>query len=206
MLRHTTLCAFFVVIMAMGSIYAQGRNGVCGGLSGNEFGLCNAYCEAMDCDGDPKVSEQTCTQVALNFSRATGGGEPNCGPSSAPTGSQLGSCPCNFDVQYWTSFKAQIVKTENATAFTCTWVNSSGPLTLMNLTVDSSSTQDTLTFVATDPVSISGGTCAYDVDFDSEPTSLTTPGGERLVNSEEFPACVSDIAALRDEYLILCGQ
>ena len=31
---------------------------VCEGLSGAAFGLCNAYCEAMDCDGEPKASQK----------------------------------------------------------------------------------------------------------------------------------------------------
>ncbi len=37
-------------------------------LSGEEFGLCNAYCEAMDCDGDnPQASAKACEKVRLKF-------------------------------------------------------------------------------------------------------------------------------------------
>ena len=207
MLRHTTLCTFVVVIMAMGSIYAQGRRSAyCDGLTGSAYGLCNAYCEAKKCgSSDQNGSDESCTQIYDNFKEvAPAEIDMPCGGPISP-GSQVGSCPCNFNVQFWTS-KTQIVKTENATDFTCTWLNSSGPFTLMNLTVDSSSTQDILTFVTTDPVSIQGGTCAYDAHFNSDTTIITTPGGELLVTPVDFPACVSDIAALRSAYLALCGQ
>jgi len=38
---------------------------VCDGEVGAAFGLCNAFCEAMDCDSDsPRASEQACDRVA----------------------------------------------------------------------------------------------------------------------------------------------
>ncbi len=41
---------------------------VCDSLAGGEaWGLCNAYCEAMDCDGTPKASDQACERVLKNF-------------------------------------------------------------------------------------------------------------------------------------------
>jgi len=41
---------------------------VCDPLSGAQFGLCNAYCEAMDCDSDePQASEKACLKVYDNF-------------------------------------------------------------------------------------------------------------------------------------------
>ncbi len=205
MLRHTTLCAFVVVIMAMGSIYAQGRRGeICADLWGEPgFGLCNAYCEAKKCDSTDQIgSDNSCSQILANFQEVSNKTMP-CGEYISP-GSQGGSCPCNFGVQFWTSKTPQIVKTENATAFTCTWLNSDDPFTLMNLIVDSSSTQDTLTFVAQDPSM--GGACAYDVHLNTDAEIITTPGGELPVTSEQFPACADDIAALRSAYLTLCGQ
>lgn len=34
------------------------------GFVGKEYGLCNAYCEAMDCDSEsPQASDQACTRV-----------------------------------------------------------------------------------------------------------------------------------------------
>lgn len=41
----------------------------CDGLHGAAFGLCNAYCEAQDCDVHPRPS---CAQLRANFSRITG--------------------------------------------------------------------------------------------------------------------------------------
>ena len=41
---------------------------VIAGLFGEEFGLCNAYCEAMDCDGaNPQASIKACEKVKANF-------------------------------------------------------------------------------------------------------------------------------------------
>lgn len=44
---------------------------VCADLSGAAFGLCNAYCEAQDCDAqDPERA--SCEQLRRNFERLTG--------------------------------------------------------------------------------------------------------------------------------------
>lgn len=42
---------------------------VCDGLTGAAWGLCNAYCEAMDCDGVPQASDAACNRVADNFDK-----------------------------------------------------------------------------------------------------------------------------------------
>jgi hypothetical protein len=42
---------------------------VCSGLQGAAFGLCNAYCEAQDCDVHPRPS---CAHLLANFRRITG--------------------------------------------------------------------------------------------------------------------------------------
>src|SRR5512139_2884239 len=42
---------------------------VCSGLSGAAFGLCNAYCEAQDCDVHPRPS---CPVLRRNFEKITG--------------------------------------------------------------------------------------------------------------------------------------
>jgi hypothetical protein len=44
---------------------------VCDGLMGREFGLCNAYCEAMDCDAQFDAPA-ACDSLRDNFYRATG--------------------------------------------------------------------------------------------------------------------------------------
>lgn len=91
------------------------------GLSGASWGLCNAYCEAMDCDGDaPKASPKACEKVLRNFQKKTHGSDPPCMVADAdrdavtddvdncpetPNGRALGSCmtgpfagePCEDD-------------------------------------------------------------------------------------------------------------
>jgi hypothetical protein len=42
---------------------------VCSGLTGAAFGLCNAYCEAQDCDVHPRPS---CPVLRRNFEKTTG--------------------------------------------------------------------------------------------------------------------------------------
>jgi hypothetical protein len=58
---------------------------VCDGLKGALFGLCNAYCEAMDCDSpNPHASPTACAQVLGNFMKHSGGQPPPCAVT----------CPC----------------------------------------------------------------------------------------------------------------
>jgi hypothetical protein len=65
---------------------------VCDGLGGGLFGLCNAYCEAMDCDGpDPHASNKACEKVRQNFERASGGAAPPCAETPVV-------CPCLFPI------------------------------------------------------------------------------------------------------------
>ena len=46
---------------------------VCDSQTGAAFGLCNAYCEAMDCDSPaPQASATACSRVQENFLRITG--------------------------------------------------------------------------------------------------------------------------------------
>ena len=46
---------------------------VCDNETGAAFGLCNAYCEAMDCDSpNHHASDTACAQVKSNFEKKTG--------------------------------------------------------------------------------------------------------------------------------------
>ena len=50
---------------------------VCDNETGAAFGLCNAYCEAMDCDsGAPQASQKACDKVRDNFVKQTGEAPP----------------------------------------------------------------------------------------------------------------------------------
>ncbi len=61
------------------------------GLTGASWGLCNAYCEAMDCDDDfPLASEVACARVLEQFQRASGGLVPPCFPFPPPECRSLG--------------------------------------------------------------------------------------------------------------------
>ncbi len=53
---------------------------VCDGLEGAAFGLCNAYCEAMDCDSDEGYNQHpiACDKVFANYEKKTGGEVPPC--------------------------------------------------------------------------------------------------------------------------------
>ena len=52
---------------------------VCDDLDGALFGLCNAYCEAMDCDSDmPQASQKACDATLTNFMKKSGGEAPPC--------------------------------------------------------------------------------------------------------------------------------
>lgn len=221
MLRHTTLCAVVVVMMAMGGTYAQSTDGACDGLGleDNAWGLCNAYCYAMDCDGDRNAPGRECAQVAWNFSEATGGDPMPCETPANPSGSQTGSCPCNFDQQFWTE-QPQILPSPHlpsctgtadpSTCITCGINTMSASTTflsiLVNLWTDGfSSQEDKLFFFTTEPSSLLGGACGADASFASG-DSFTTPGGELPVTSEEFSGCAADIGVLKDAYLGLCSR
>ncbi len=67
-------------LISWSSIHAKTPDGkppseetVCDGETGAAFGLCNAYCEAMDCDSpNHQASDTGCAQVKANFMRKTG--------------------------------------------------------------------------------------------------------------------------------------
>ncbi len=61
---------------------------VCDRESGAAYGLCAAFCEAMDCDGkDPSASEAACLKVKDKFIQVTGRQSLPC----------EGSPPCTFN-------------------------------------------------------------------------------------------------------------
>jgi hypothetical protein len=53
--------------------YTPAVETVCDSQVGASYGLCNAYCEAMDCDSDaPQASATACIKVANKFINITG--------------------------------------------------------------------------------------------------------------------------------------
>lgn len=70
------------------------RETICDSQSGAAFGLCNAYCEAMDCDSPaPEASPKACERVLANFVRHTGE-QPPC----------VVSCPCTGQLPLFAAF------------------------------------------------------------------------------------------------------
>ncbi len=218
MLRHTTLCAVVVVLTVIGA-YAQTPDDDCYGLDDNAWGLCNAYCYAMDCDGDRNASGRDCARVAWNFSRATGAKIMPCETPQDQPGPPTGSCPCNFDLQFWTS-QNQILDSTNLplctgtadpnTCITCGINTMSSSTTflsvLVNLWADGiSSQEDKLFFFTTEPSSLLGGACGADISLSSG-YIFTTEGYQLPVTSEEFGACAFDIGILKDAYATMCSQ
>lgn len=75
-----------MLVVFMGIAHAKTPDGstpaeesVCSGLSGASWGMCNAYCEAMDCDNeDSKASSTACSRIAQKYHERTGGVLP-CG-------------------------------------------------------------------------------------------------------------------------------
>jgi hypothetical protein len=51
---------------------------VCSELEGVAFGLCVSYCEATDCDGNPRASQRACDRLRSAWRRQTGLDELPC--------------------------------------------------------------------------------------------------------------------------------
>lgn len=85
--RHLFLCSLFGVLalVMVSSVSANTSDGmtpavenVCDELIGDAaWGLCNAYCEAMDCDSDdPQASQNACDAVSRRFEEVADGLPP----------------------------------------------------------------------------------------------------------------------------------
>lgn len=70
------------------------RETICDSQHGAAFGLCNAYCEAMDCESPaPQASPRACQRVLDNFLRHTGQ-MPPC----------AATCPCTEQLPLFAAF------------------------------------------------------------------------------------------------------
>ena len=102
MWRYSALVLALLAVAGVNTLQARtvdgstpAEEGVCDELTGAEFGLCNAYCEAQDCDArDPEPA--SCERLRRVFDRVTGGGEfpcddMGCGDDCNP---EPGPCSC----------------------------------------------------------------------------------------------------------------
>jgi hypothetical protein len=77
-----------LLLLCTGAALAQTPD-ACDGETGAAYGLCNAYCEAMDCDSDnAQASETACGKVKAKFTNITG-------RTSLPCEAPPVICPCN---------------------------------------------------------------------------------------------------------------
>lgn len=98
-----------VLVLAAGSVFAKTPDGkppsvetICDNEHGAAFGLCNAYCEAMDCtDPNQAASNQGCASVKANFEKKTGRPLP-C----------LVQCPCEGLLQLFADIKSGVATVE----------------------------------------------------------------------------------------------
>lgn len=80
MRKSLWILAFCIVFIGTGSASAKTPDGqtpaqetVCDNETGAAYGLCNAYCEAMDCtDPNQRASDKGCESVKANFEKKTG--------------------------------------------------------------------------------------------------------------------------------------
>ena len=99
MKAHLTLF-FALLLICTGAALAQGtpdlmtpaQEAVCDGESGAAYGLCNAYCEAMDCESaNAQASATACSKVRDKFTNITGRALPCETCPAPPPGTP---CPC----------------------------------------------------------------------------------------------------------------
>jgi len=74
---------------------------ICSNETGAGYGLCNAYCEAMDCEStSPSASATACQKVADKYQEVTNNSHPPCAcPMMAyPSFNSLVSNPATIDI------------------------------------------------------------------------------------------------------------
>ena len=88
----------------------------CDTFNGVAYGLCNAYCQAMDCDTGAYADDDACDAVALQFEDLTG--EPLVCPDD---GGQVGDgCRDQCDVEYKYSVEQCASQSTREQYFRCT--------------------------------------------------------------------------------------
>jgi hypothetical protein len=113
MRKSLWLAAFALVLFGAFGAFAKTPDGqppsqetVCDNESGAAYGLCNAYCEAMDCDDAGKhASDAGCAAVRRNFERKTGRPMP-C----------QATCPCAGLLQLFADINSGAVQVQRCIA------------------------------------------------------------------------------------------
>lgn len=113
MKKSLWIFAFAFLVFGSQSVSAKTPDGkppseetVCDNESGAAYGLCNAYCEAMDCDDPAKrASDAGCAAVRRNFEKKTG----------RPIPCEL-TCPCAGLLQLFADINSGAVQVRRCIA------------------------------------------------------------------------------------------
>ncbi len=101
-----------VMIVLFVPTYASAKQAptVCDGLKGKAYGLCNKYCEALDCDWDPNASKNACEALKANYSKLTGESELPCEMMSlgCVVGDSGEAPPFPFDIGDGNDYRARV--------------------------------------------------------------------------------------------------
>jgi len=89
-----------IIVLLFVPLHAGASPSVCDGESGKAKGLCNAYCEAMDCDWNQSASGGACNAVKSAFTKLTGRTELPCEQKSlgCAVGDSGNAPPSPFDI------------------------------------------------------------------------------------------------------------
>ncbi|WOJ93802.1 thrombospondin type 3 repeat-containing protein [Congregibacter variabilis] len=89
-----------ITSIAIGALLSMSVNAKkdseCASMDGRLYGLCNAYCESLDCDGSPSAPAQACASLKENFVKASGG-EPLPCETPVPVDSDGDGVPDSAD-------------------------------------------------------------------------------------------------------------
>ena len=152
-MRMALVLALSLAAAAIAKSGLAGEGDVCEGVQHKVLRACTAYCEKLDCDGDPDAPVKKCFKVADRYQRLTGE-LPPC------------VCPCGFEPsllvqsQFWEPSQVE-----------CTELSGSGVLTL----TDGQSTVQTLPGYAADPDLFTCSAFLFDgfIGFDIFPTAAS---------------------------------
>lgn len=184
-----TMVAIMVLSVPWASAKAQTADGmtpaeemVCDGEVGAAFGLCNAFCEAMDCDSDtPQASDNACDKVAANFAKHTGRDRLPC---------EVSLCPCDFSREAFNSLSPVL-------PLSCTVFDAFPPAFDSVLLKD----DDAVTMGSgAEFRSILGPESVGEIPFRQRCEAVDPSLVERILDltQEELVACAEDIVAVAD--------
>jgi len=92
------VCAFVICLFSANNWAAKSDN-PCNEFRGAAFGLCSAFCNAMQCgDSNRQASNKACEKVENQFRRVTGK-QPPCLGANPPPGPDLQRCICQDGTQ-----------------------------------------------------------------------------------------------------------